>query len=98
MPVAQVMTIAVRALHEAASIESALTAMQAEPFRRIPVVCDEGKLVGLLSLDVLEIIGEEFGLVRRLIGDESPTSLGREEVTGSLRRIRDRVMASAAGG
>jgi CBS domain-containing protein len=50
--------------------------MRSGPFRRVPVVSAEGELVGLLSLDdILDLLTEEFGQIRGLLEQESPTSL-----------------------
>jgi CBS domain-containing protein len=50
--------------------------MRAGSFRRVPVVDDEGRLVGLLSLDdVLRAVARELSDISRLIEDEGPESL-----------------------
>ncbi len=86
-----VMTAGPRTVREDSSIESALTAMRAGPFRRVPVVDNAGQLVGLLSLDdILDLIAEEFGLVRKLLADESPASLAHAAANETLRQLRSR--------
>ncbi|MGM0578568.1 MAG: CBS domain-containing protein [Myxococcota bacterium] len=72
--VEEVMTSGVRTVTERTPIEQALGAMRAGPFRRIPVVDDEGKLQGVLGLDdVLALLVEEFQLIGNLLDKESPT-------------------------
>lgn len=57
-------------------IESAIAAMRAGPHRRLPVVDDESRLVGLVSLDdVLDLLSEEFEEIGKLIRKESPNAL-----------------------
>lgn len=76
-PIRNVLTRSLRTVHEDDAIEDALGAMREGPFRRIPVVNDDGKLVGLLSLDdVLELLAEEFACIGRLLEAEAPTELG----------------------
>jgi CBS domain-containing protein len=63
---------------ESATLEEAIAKMKSGPFRRLPVVDENGKLVGILSLDdVLSLMADEFGQIGRLIGRESPTMLAR---------------------
>jgi CBS domain-containing protein len=76
--VGEVMTACPRVVKEDTPIESALGLMRTGPFRRIPVVDAEGKLVGLLSLDdILDLLTEEFGYVRELLRRESPSSVAQ---------------------
>ena len=50
--------------------------MRAGAFRRLPVVDNDGKLVGLVSLDdILDLLSEEFNEIGRLLRNESPASL-----------------------
>ena len=61
-------------------IESALAIMRGGSFRRLPVVDEEHKLVGLVSLDdILMLLAEESAQVGRLLEHETPRSV----VTGS---------------
>jgi CBS domain-containing protein len=56
-----------------ASIESALGSMRAGRMRRLPVVDDTGRLVGIVTLDdVLELLAEELGLIGGLLAREAP--------------------------
>jgi CBS domain-containing protein len=74
--VGQAMTRGPRTVLQTSPIESALAAMRAAACRRLPVVDDDGKLVGLLSLDdILDLLAEEFGQIRTLLAAESPASL-----------------------
>lgn len=77
-PVSEVMTKSPRAVSEETPIEEALALMRAGPYRRVPVVDQAGKLVGLLSLDdILDLLTEEFNLIGSLIQTESPSRKGR---------------------
>jgi CBS domain-containing protein len=70
------MTQDIRAVDEDCPIAVTLKAMQAGPFRRVPVVNKKGKLVGLLSIDdVLDLLAEEFKTIIRLLGNESPNAV-----------------------
>lgn len=74
--VAEAMTASPHTVRESAAIESALSGMRANACRRLPVVDDDGKLVGLVSLDdVLGVVAEEFGDIKTLLAKESPESL-----------------------
>ena len=74
--VGNVMTRQPRSVEENASIESALAAMRINASRRITVVDNTGRLVGLISLDdVLALLAEEFGQIGDVIEQESPKSL-----------------------
>jgi CBS domain-containing protein len=74
--VAQVMTRAPDSVPEDLPLEMALSRMRAGPYRRLPVVDGEGRLVGLISLDdILDLLAEEFREVGSLLRKESPRSL-----------------------
>jgi CBS domain-containing protein len=74
--VAEVMTQCPVSVHEDTPLEEALREMRRGPFRRVPVVDSAGKLVGLLSLDdILDLLAEEFGMIRELLSRESPSGL-----------------------
>lgn len=76
--VAEAMTPSPRTIREEMPIEDALAVMRSGPFRRILVVDDDDKLVGLLSLDdILDLLTEEFGLIGKLLREENPRSLGQ---------------------
>ncbi len=70
--VADVMTKAPGSISEDAPIETALSRMRAGPYRRLPVVDKEGKLVGVVSLDdILDLLCEEFAEIGQLLRTES---------------------------
>ncbi len=74
--VRDVMSLAPTSVRESTSIESAISQMRAGPFRRLPVVDTDGKLVGLISLDdVLDLLSEEFAEIGQLLRRESPAAL-----------------------
>ena len=69
----EVMTHEPQTVTESAPIEHALSVMRTHRLRRLPVVQDDGKLVGLLSLDdVLMLLAEEFAAIGGLLHRESP--------------------------
>lgn len=74
--VIDVMTMCPNSVREDCSIEEALRVMRVRKCRRLPVVNEHDKLVGLLSLDdVLDMLTEEFTEIRTLLHQESPSSL-----------------------
>lgn len=74
--VRDVMSKAPDSVHEDTPIETALSHMRAGPFRRLPVVDHDGKLVGLVSLDdILDLLSEEFVEIGQLVKSEGPRSL-----------------------
>lgn len=74
--VGDVMTSAPRTIHHDVEIEEAIRLMRTGPFRRLPVVDDYGKVVGLLSLDdIVQMLSEEFRGIDRLLQYESPEAL-----------------------
>jgi len=83
--VADVMTPSPRTVSESTPIEAALGLMRSGSFRRLPVVDEAGKLVGILSLDdVLALLAEEFTLVGDLLERETPHRPPRAD-TGAAR-------------
>ncbi|QDT91672.1 CBS domain-containing protein [Gimesia algae] len=77
--VSEVMTRFPDNVSEETTIELALSKMRAGGFRRLPVIDDEGKLVGMLTLDdILELLSTEFTEIGKLIKKESPTSLAKQ--------------------
>jgi CBS domain-containing protein len=67
--VSEVMSTPVAAVHEQASIDDALREMAACRVRRMPVVDDAGRLVGILALDdVLGFFAKEAADVAQLLG------------------------------
>ena len=77
--VQEVMTPNPRVATEHTPIEEALVMMRAAAVRRLPVVDDERRLCGIVSLDdVLGLIGEEFQHIVRLVEREGPRALGKQ--------------------
>lgn len=78
----EVMTEHPKTVSERTPIESALSLMRSGSFRRLPVVNDDGKLVGILSLDdVLVLLAEEFELIGGLLERETPRAAAQVGVT-----------------
>lgn len=74
--VGEVMTPSPHTVWKNTPIEEALRLMRSGAFRRLPVIDDEGKLAGLLTLDdILDLLAEEFGQIRGLLRKESPSAL-----------------------
>jgi CBS domain-containing protein len=74
--VREVMSPGPKSIQEETPIESALKIMRDGPYRRVPVVDEEGKLVGLLSLDdILDLLAEEFGEIGALVRRSGPRAL-----------------------
>ena len=74
--VGEIMSAAPETVWEDTPIEDALATMRRGPFRRVLVVDNEDRLVGLLSLDdILMRLGREFGEIQQLISRETPHSL-----------------------
>ena len=74
--VGQVMTRLPQMIQEQTTIEEALGLMRSGPYRRLPVVAQDGHLVGILSLDdILDLLAKEFGEIGRLLHKESPQAL-----------------------
>ena len=74
--VADVMSGSPDRVTEETSIESAIGTMRRGAHRRLLVVDDEDRLVGLLSLDdILDLLSEEFEEIGKLVRKESPNAL-----------------------
>lgn len=72
-PISQLMTTPVHSVNEATPIEQALTRMANAATRRLVVTGDEGRPVGILSLDdVLDLLGTELESVGRLLEKQQP--------------------------
>jgi len=68
-----VMTQPVHLVREDTPIEEALSKMAGAGSRRLPVVDETGRLVGVLALDdVLDLLAEEAEMIGRLLDRESP--------------------------
>ena len=82
-----VMTVGPKTVFEHTPIETALVAMRAGRFRRMPVVNADNRLVGLITLDdILMLLAEEFSQIGRLLKRETPRSI-IEESNSSLGNI-----------
>jgi len=67
-----VMTAPVTCVHESTPIESAVARMAGAHARRLAVVDDDGRLVGILALDaVLELLAEEAVSIGKLLGQKT---------------------------
>jgi len=74
--VAEVMTTGPKTVSEETAIESALSLMRSGSFRRLPVVDNAGKLVGLVTLDdILMLLASELGDAGALIDRETPRAV-----------------------
>ena len=74
-PVSEVMTPDIVVATADTSINSALRLMRDGPFRRLPIVDQEGVLIGLVTIDDMLIrIGREFGEIGSLIELETPAA------------------------
>lgn len=72
----EVMSQAPDRVTEQTSIEAAIATMRAGAHRRLPVVDEKERLVGLVSLDdVLDLLSEEFEEIGKLVREESPETL-----------------------
>lgn len=72
-----------RTVTERTLIEQALSLMRSGGFRRLPVIGDDGALVGLVSLDdILNLLAEEFREVGAMVEKEMPSGT---EGAGSRR-------------
>ena len=67
--VGDVMSAPAACIHESTPIETALARMAGVHARRLAVVDDEERLVGIVALDdVLELLAEESATIGRLLG------------------------------
>src|SRR5581483_1504691 len=72
--VTEAMTEAPQTVTEATPIEQAIAMMRTGAFRPLPVVGDDGSLVGLISLDdILSLLAEEFRDIGTLVDRETPS-------------------------
>jgi CBS domain-containing protein len=73
--VAEVMTRDPKTVAEETAIEMALSLMRSGAFRRLPVVDQDDRLVGLVTLDdVLLLLCEEFAAIGGLLTRETPVA------------------------
>ena len=65
-------------IREDAAVEEALSRMRSRGVRRLPVVDDTGRLVGIVSLhDILALLVEDFWELGGLLERTSPDSVAR---------------------
>jgi len=77
-PVAEIMTRPARSVPEAIPIEEAVRIMRQGAFRRLPVVDESGKLVGMITLDdILSLLTEELRDLGGVLAEEMPRNLAR---------------------
>jgi len=70
--VRDVMSAPVASIHESTPIETALARMTGVRTRRLAIVDDEERLVGILALDdVLELLAEEAATIGKLLGQKA---------------------------
>jgi len=92
-----VMTVAPKVITETAPIKNALLIMRTGRFRRLPVVDESYKLVGLVTLDdILMLFGEEFMQIGRLIKRETPRANANEQEFGDVTRLQNRLRPRGA--
>lgn len=71
--VGDVMTSPVRSVEEATPIEDALALMAAAGVRRLPVVDEDERVIGILSVDdVLGLLSEEIATIGQLLARYEP--------------------------
>ncbi len=74
--VRDVMTASPESVEEDTPIEVAISLMRESQCRRLPVVDEQGKLVGLISLDdIINLLTSELDEIGELLRSESPTRL-----------------------
>jgi CBS domain-containing protein len=81
--VSAIMSPAPDTVTENSAIEAAISTMRRLSHRRLPVVDDDGHLVGLISLDdILDLLSEEFTEIGKLVRKEGPSALAAAANTG----------------
>jgi CBS domain-containing protein len=81
--VGDVMTPRPKTAAPSTPIESALSLMRAGGFRRLPIINDQGRLAGLVTLDdILMLLAEEFNRVGRLLARETPRAAAETSPSG----------------
>ena len=82
--VSDVMTEAPCVIDSEMPVEAAVSVMRGSKCRRLPVVGDDGRLVGILSLDdILQSLADEMTEISAVLEDESPRSLSRSAGNGN---------------
>jgi CBS-domain-containing membrane protein len=76
--------------YEVTPIETALLTMRTGRFRRLPVVDEARKLVGLITLDdVLMLLAEEFTQIGRLLRRETPQAVIENDNVSEFSQLRN---------
>lgn len=74
----EMMTRDLHTVTEEAAIEDSLRLMRRYAVRRLPVVDDDGALVGVVTLDdVLSLLAEELAQMGKIVERSSPAALAR---------------------
>ena len=80
-PVSMIMTRDPTTIEENEPIQVAIGRMRRGGFRRLPVVDEEGTLVGLVSMDdILMLLADEIAQLGQLVGRETPQAVAAEPV------------------
>jgi len=83
------MTIAPKTVGEDTPIENAILTMRTGRFRRLPVVGQGNRLIGLLTLDdVLMLLAEEFTQIGRLLKRETPRAVVENQDISNISRLQ----------
>lgn len=83
------MTVGPKTVFEHTPIETALVAMRAGRFRRMPVVNRDNRLVGLITLDdILILLAEELSQIGRLLKRETPRAIMEDSISSLVIRSR----------
>ena len=73
-PIEKVMSRDVRCVQEGHSLDAALNAMRLTPCRRLPVVDEDGKLIGIVTLDDIHAFhAEEAAMMSVVLRRENPS-------------------------
>jgi CBS domain-containing protein len=76
--VGEVMTRDLHTVTEDGAIEDSLRLMRRHAVRRLPVVDDDGALIGIVTLDdVISLLAEEMSQMGKILERSSPQSLAR---------------------
>jgi CBS domain-containing protein len=79
--VGDVMTPDPQTIDDGGSVEAALGIMQSGHFRRLPIVDEEGRLCGLVTLDdILIHLANEFLSIGKLLKSETPRAVAEESL------------------
>jgi CBS domain-containing protein len=89
--VRDVMTIAPKSVYEDTPIETALLTMRTGRLRRLPVIDQSNRLLGLVTLDdVLMLLAEEFTQIGRLLKRETPQAVVKNNNISGISRFQNK--------